>query len=144
MAEDIVSISQNNYVALLFGSEDRGLTNDDLHWCHQVVNIPTAGFKSLNLSQAVVIVCYELLVAGMEAESFTPRLAAAAELEGMYDQISSLLQKIGFLNPENPAYWMMHIRRFLSRTKLQAREVKIIRGICRQLNWYGEHKSKSA
>lgn len=144
MAEDIVEISQNNSLALLFGSEDRGLTNDDLHWCHQVVNIPTAGFTSLNLSQAVAIVCYEILVAGIEAEPFTPRLAAAAELEGMYDQISSLLQKIGFLNPENPAYWMMHIRRFLSRTKLQAREVKIIRGICRQLNWYGEQRSKSA
>ncbi|HLA26825.1 MAG TPA: RNA methyltransferase [Syntrophales bacterium] len=139
MAERIVEISQNNSVALLFGSEDRGLTNDDLRFCHMLVNIPTSGFKSLNLSHAVMILCYEIMAAGCSPDAFTPRLATAVELEGMYDQISALLQKIGFLNRENPEYWMMHIRRFLSRTKLQAREVKIIRGICRQLDWYGKN-----
>ena len=55
-----------------------------------------------------------------------------------------LLQEIGFLNPENPDHWMIHIRRFLSRTKLQSREVKIIRGICRQLEWQrGKSKKNS-
>lgn len=139
MAERIVDLSQNNSVALLFGSEDRGLTNDDLRFCHILVNIPTRGFKSLNLSHAVMILCYEIMVAECNPDAFTPRLATTVELEGMYDQISVLLQKIGFLNRENPEYWMMHIRRFLSRTKLQAREVKIIRGVCRQLDWYGKN-----
>lgn len=144
MAERIVDISQHNSVALLFGAEDRGLTNDDLRWCHLAVNIPTGGFKSLNLSHAVMIICYEIFMAENDADVFTSKLATAAELEGMYDQMSKLLQKIGFLNPENPDYWMKHIRRFLSRTQLQAREVKIIRGICRQLAWYEENRSKSA
>jgi tRNA/rRNA methyltransferase len=66
---------------------------------------------------------------------FTPRLATLAETERMYDQIKTLLSKIGFLNPQNPEYWMWHIRRFFSRTKLLAKDVKIIRGICRQLDW---------
>ena len=144
MAEKIVEVSQNNSVALLFGAEDRGLTNDELRWCQLLVNIPTDGFTSLNLSHAVMILCYEILVTEADVSAFTPKLATAAELEGMYDQIGDLLQKIGFLNKENPDYWMMHIRRFLSRTHLQAREVKIMRGICRQLVWYEGNKSKSA
>ena len=144
MAEHVADISQNNAVALLFGSEDRGLTNDDLRWCHLVVNIPTAQFKSINLSHAVMIICYEILTAKNDRQSFTPKLATADELQGMYEQITELFKKIGFLKPENPDYWMMHIRRFFARTKLQAREVKIIRGICRQLEWFDANRSKNA
>lgn len=144
MAARLVDISQNNRIALLFGSEDRGLTNEDLRWCHLAVNIPTSGFSSLNLSHAVMILCYEILAAEVNQQAFTPQLATAGELEGMYGQIEIILQKIGFLHPENPAYWMMHIRRFLSRMPLQAREVKIIRGICRQLDWFGQNYRKSA
>jgi tRNA/rRNA methyltransferase len=48
--------------------------------------------------------------------------------------------KIGFLNPENPDFWMMHIRRFLSRTNLLSKEVKIIRGVCRKLDWFLKNK----
>ena len=144
MAEKIVGPSQDNRVALLFGAEDRGLTNDELRWCHLLVNIPTSGFTSLNLSHAVMVLCYEILVAETGAAAFAPKLATAAELEGMYGQIGDLLQKIGFLNKENPDYWMMHIRRFLSRTYLHSREVKIIRGICRQLVWYDSHEGKNA
>ena len=58
MAELLIQVSQQNRVALLFGSEDRGLTNDDLRWCHLVVTIPTSDFKSLNLSHAVMVICY--------------------------------------------------------------------------------------
>lgn len=142
MAEHLIDISQNNTVALLFGPEDTGLTNDDLRYCHLLVTIPTTeSFKSINLSHAVMILCYEIFAAQTGCiERFTPRLAGSAELEGMYAQIKSLLMKIGFLNPENPDYWMMHIRRLLSRTKLLAKEVKVIRGICRQLTWYAENK----
>jgi len=89
------------------------------------VTIPTAGFKSLNLSHAVMILCYELLVARMGEETKPiPKLASSRELEGMYIQLKAVLQAIGFLNPENPDYWMMHIRRLFARTTLQAREVR--------------------
>lgn len=142
MAERLIDLSQNNRVALLFGPEDRGLANADLRYCQALVTIPTAeAFKSINLSHAVMILCYELLTARKEVlEVFTPRLANSAETEGMYQQIKSLLAEIGFLNPQNPEYWMGHVRRFFSRTKLLAKDVKIIRGICRQLDWYIKSK----
>ena len=138
MAETLLDISQQNRCALLFGPEDRGLANDALRYCHALVTIPTAEtFKSINLSHAVMILCYELLtVTRASADTFTPRLATAAEAEGMYRQVQALLSRIGFLNPQNPDYWMLHIRRFFARTKLQAKDVKIIRGFCRQLDWY--------
>jgi len=143
MAESLVAVSPENRIALLFGPEDTGLANDDLRFCQTVVTIPTVGFKSLNLSHAVMILCYELLLARMDGEvKFLPKLASARELEGMYIQLKAILQAIGFLNPENPDYWMMHIRRLFARTTLQAREIKIIRGICRQIEWYGDHKER--
>ena len=143
MAQELIALSQENRIALLFGPEDTGLTNDDLRFCQTVVTIPTAGFKSLNLSHAVMIICYELLMARMGEETkVMPKLAGSQELEGMYIQLKSVLQAIGFLNPENPDYWMMHIRRLFARTTLQAREVKILRGICRQIEWYGDHKER--
>lgn len=145
MAEIVAGLSQKNEVALLFGPEDRGLTNDDLSFCQTVVTIPTAGFKSLNLSHAVMVICYELLLAKMEKEEKPPpKLASTKELEGMYAQLKQTLMDIGFLLPDNPDYWMMHIRRLFSRTTLQTREVKILRGICRQIEWYGNHKERKS
>ena len=145
MAGRIVELSQQNEIALVFGPEDTGLSNDDLRLCHMLVTIPTSEFKSLNLSHAVMIICYEIFAARTEpsVRTHVPRLATSGETEEMYAQVKQLLTKIGFLNPQNPEYWMLHIRRFLSRTTLLAREVKIIRGICRQLDWYmdnGESK----
>jgi len=143
MAESLIAVAQHNEVALLFGPEDTGLTNDDLRFCQTVVTIPTAGFKSLNLSHAVMVLCYELFMARIGEETKPlPKLASSRELEGMYVQLKAVLQAIGFLNPENPDYWMMHIRRLFARTTLQAREVKILRGICRQIEWYGDHKER--
>jgi tRNA/rRNA methyltransferase len=142
IAEKIVDISRKNKVALLFGPEDTGLSNDELRYCHAVVSIPTAReLKSINLSHAVMIVCYEIFTAMLPSiEEAAPKLALSKELEGMYGQIKTLLAQIGFLNPENPDYWMMHLRRFFTRVGLLSREVKIIRGICRQLEWYAHHK----
>ena len=137
MAEKVGEVSQDNRVALLFGPEDAGLTNDELRFCHLVVNIPTAEFKSLNLSHAVMILCYEIFAWRSSTDGrFMPKLATSRELEGMYGQVRDILTKIGFLNPQNPEYWMMHIRRLFSRTGLLAKEVKIVRGICRQMAWF--------
>jgi len=109
-----------------------------------VVTIPTSReFTSLNLSHAVMILCYEIFIASctaVTASEATPKLALSSELEGMYGQIKTLLADIGFLNPENPDYWIMHLRRFFTRAGILSREVKIVRGICRQLQWYARHK----
>lgn len=143
-AQKIADLSQKNKIALLFGPEDTGLANDQLRLCHSVITIPTSReFTSLNLSQAVMILCYEIFIAtsaGVSAEEAPPKLALSSELEGMYGQIKELLAKIGFLNPENPEYWMLDLRRFFSRAGLLSREVKIVRGICRQIEWYAGQK----
>ena len=137
IAQELIAISQRNRVALLFGPEDRGLTNDDLKYCQRIVTIPTADFSSLNLAQAVMILSYEMFRAGLDrAPAFVPRLANSFELEGMYQQLSEVLTRIQFLNPQNPDYWMNNLRQYFIRRQLQARDVKVIRGICRQIDWY--------
>ncbi len=137
LARDLITISQNNLVAILFGPEDRGLSNDQLRYCHTIATIPTSLFSSLNLAQAVMIMCYEIFLCTKDpVPESLPRLANKFELEGMYDHLKDVLMKIGFINPQNPEHWMLNIRRFLSRMPLRAREVRVIRGICRQIDWY--------
>lgn len=140
-AERLIPISRENRIAVVFGREDRGLSNEDLRYCHALVNIPTADFSSLNLAQAVMVLCYELnRAAADDKRSFTPKLANRYELDGMYDQLRDILVRICYLNPENPDYWMNHLRNFFTRLGLRAQEVSIIRGIIRQVNWYGEKR----
>jgi tRNA/rRNA methyltransferase len=140
LAEMLVPIAAENPVALLFGPEDRGLTNEDLRFCHAVATIPTAGFSSLNLAQAVMIFCYELSRCRLEAaREFAPRLANRFELDAMYAQLQDVLLRICFINPSNPDYFMNNLRHFGTRMQLRAKEVQIIRGICRQIDWYGKH-----
>ncbi len=141
LAVELLPMCANNRIALLFGPEDRGLTNAQLRYCHLLVIIPTAGFSSLNLAQAVMILCYELLLASdKQAERFVPRLANQHELEGMYEHLKEIFVKINFINSENPDFWMQNIRRFFARVGLRARDVKIIRGICRQIDWYTQQR----
>ncbi len=141
LARRLIALSQNNPVAILFGSEDRGLTNADLKRCHQLVNIPTANFTSLNLAQAVMVVCYCLSTAARtDPPAFTPRLAKRIELDQMYDELTATLVRIGYMKPDNPDYWMTRIRRFLARLPLRAGEVNIIRGICRQIHGFGDKR----
>ena len=142
LADTLISISRHNPVAILFGPEDRGLTNEDLKHCHQLVNIPTAGFTSLNLAQAVMVICYCLSTAQKaDPTSFTPRLAKRIELDLMYTELTDALLRIGYVQPDNPDYWMIRIRRFFSRLQLRAGEVSIIRGICRQIQWFGNQRA---
>lgn len=138
MAKQLIPISVENRIAIVFGSEDRGLVNEDIRLCHILVNIPTAEFSSLNLAQSVMVICYELFKASIpEKEIFAPRLATRYELDGMYEQLKDILVRICYINPENPDYWLNHFRHFLTRIQLRAKEVSIIRGLCRQVNWYG-------
>ena len=139
LGQKLYSITHENQVAILFGPEDRGLTNVDIRFCDLLVNIPTAEFSSLNLAQAVMIMCYELFrySCGKPGE-FAPRLANRHELEAMYEQLKDALIRISFINPDNPDYFMNNLRHFFSRMQLRAKEVRIVRGICRQIIWYGK------
>jgi len=139
LAEKLVPISENNRIAILFGPEDRGLTNEDIRNCHFLVNIPTADFSSLNLAQAVMIICYEMFrYTTQKPKESMPRLANRFELDSMYAVLQDVLTRISFINPQNPDYFMNNFRQFFSRLPLRAKEVQIIRGICRQIDWYGK------
>ena len=139
LASKLAPISEKNRVGLLFGPEDRGLSNEDIRLCHELVNIPTAEFSSLNLAQAVMVVCYELRRYNQpRGKTFVPRLANRHELDGMYAQLKDILVKISYIQPDNPDYFMNNLRHFGTRLKLRAKEVSIIRGICRQIDWYGK------
>ncbi|MFP4477102.1 MAG: RNA methyltransferase [Desulfatibacillaceae bacterium] len=141
LAGHLIPITAENDVAIMFGPEDKGLSNADVRFCHTLVTIPTHEFSSLNLAQAVMVMCYELYRASTpESPAFMPRLATRQELDGMYEQLSDVLTRIGFINHQNPEHWMDNVRRFLSRLPLTAREVKIVRGVCRQMDWYTEQR----
>jgi tRNA/rRNA methyltransferase len=139
LVRNLIPISAENRIAMLFGPEDKGLSNEDIRYCHALVNIPTSEFSSVNLAQSVMILCYEIFIAGGEAnEEFTPRMASRHELDGMYDQLKDILVRISYINSENPDYWLNHFRRFFTRLQLRAKEVNIIKGLCRQVDWYGK------
>lgn len=129
-------------VALVFGSEDVGLSNDHLRCCHELTYIPAdPEFASLNLAMAVMIVCYELYRNAFEISDEIPQTSAALplatveELGGMFGHMKDTLLRINFLDRENPERMMTYLRRILSRADLSPKDVKILRGIFRQVNW---------
>jgi tRNA/rRNA methyltransferase len=138
MAEVLPQLT-NNRVALLFGPEDRGLANEELRYCNQITTIPTMDFSSLNLAQAVAILCHELHYSVLEAASrevfppSLPRQADKGEQEAMFVHVEETLTAIGFFKSGEDEYWMKSIRQFLGRIGLKSKEIKIIRGVCRQL-----------
>jgi tRNA/rRNA methyltransferase len=137
--------ADTNRAAIVFGREDSGLTTAEVALCRWQATIPTSDeFGSLNLSQAVLVFCYELLKGSGVAEKTTGRVLAPGEsLDGMYAQMERVMLKIGFLNPENPAHMMMTLRRILSRAELDQREVTVIRGMMSQIDWAcGEFRGK--
>jgi len=141
LAQKLVPLSAHNRIAILFGPENRGLSNVDIRSCQTLVNIPTAKFSSLNLAQAVMVVCYELFRYSLDKPGeFAPRLANQHELGAMYDQLKDVLMRISFIDPDNPDYFMNNLRHFFGRMQLRAKEVQIIRGLCRQVDWYGKKR----
>ncbi|MCE9625152.1 MAG: RNA methyltransferase [Deltaproteobacteria bacterium] len=132
-------------VAIVFGPEDSGLLNDDVALCQRMIHIPShADFPSLNLAQAVMVVAYELYV--LKASSKLKKTPAAEKkpaklqsIEAMYEDLGSLLAESGFLNKQNPKHLMRLLRQLFNRARPTDKEVRIFRGICRQLRWWKEH-----
>jgi len=146
---EIISLARSIPVAILFGPEDKGLTNEELAPCHALISMPThAKLPSLNLAQAVMILCYELYMASLfyqEGGQSVPgpfhKPAEFQRVEGMYAHLEDLLLRIGFLDPKNPKRIMHTLRRIFGRANLSDREVAILRGIFRQLEWYATHRN---
>src|SRR6185369_14970455 len=124
-------------LALVFGREDSGLTTDEVALCRWQATIPTADeFGSLNLSQAVLIFCYEFLKGAAPAPVKEAReVAGSALLEPLYSHMEKVFLKIGYLNPQNPDHMMRTMRRIYSRAELDEREVASLRGLLSQIDW---------
>ena len=144
LAPLLVRHAHQGQVALVFGPEDHGLTNDDLKRCHRVATIPTAEeYASLNLAQAVLLCCYELRRASQRhgpAAGAAVR-APAGDVELMFERLRAALLRIGFLHPDNPEHIMFALRQLLGRTGLEPREVRILLGLARQIEWYARQRT---
>jgi TrmH family RNA methyltransferase len=141
-ASELIAEAAANRIAIVFGPENHGLTNDELKRCHRLITIPTADeYPSLNLAQAVMVVAYELRLAATDAAEQTPSalaLAPAGEVEAMFTRMADALVAIGFLPEDNPDHIMFALRAMLGRSGLTARELDILNGIARQTKWTAE------
>ena len=134
-------LREGGRVALVFGSEDRGLSNAEVELCSGLVNIPTApDASSLNLAQAVLLLLYEVFLAAQE-RPYAPggrskdRLATHAEQEMLFSALHETLRDIDYLRPGNQDYWMLPVRRLLGRLGLKRGEFNLLMGVCRQVRW---------
>ena len=133
--------------ALIFGPEDRGLSNEELNYAQRFVRIPSdPDYPSLNLAQAIALCCYELARAAhprtqvIEAAkdislNQAPQAVPLEEFEGFYQHLESLLLKIGYLYPHTASSRMEKFRRFFLRAAPTQQELAMLRGILRQVEW---------
>ncbi len=149
-AAEITALADGGPVALLFGREDKGLTNEALDRCHRVVTIPSeASYPSLNLGHAAIIMLYELALArGAEARPFkqprrTSEPAAVEELERLFADIDRALATIDFFKTRNAEGIMRTMRELAHRTPLDLREVKLLRAMAIEVVKYGERLARS-
>ncbi len=140
-APDMAAQCRQGQVAVVFGPEDRGLTNEETSVCGQLLTIPTvSGASSLNVSQAVLVVLYECFKATL-ARPFEPsgppksRLITHQEREVLFETLKDSLLAIDYLHADNPDYWMLPVRRLMQRMELGRHEFNLLMGICRQMSW---------
>jgi tRNA/rRNA methyltransferase len=132
-APQIIEAAAHGPVALVFGNETFGLTNEELGRCRMLVTIPTdPAHASLNLAAAVQVACYELANA---AHAFAPRLpsspppATAEDAEALYVHWEAAMVASGYLDPARPGRLMERLRRLIARAGLERSEAKLLRGM---------------
>lgn len=136
LVRQLIPLSSQNRIALVFGSEKEGLTNEELSLCHLYVRIPSSpSFPSLNLAQAVMVLCYELSVSSDPASDPPVRLASSNQMEEMFEHMERTLLEIGFLEAENPKRIMRTLRRLFGRSRMEERDVRILQGIWSRVDW---------
>ncbi len=149
-------LTPNVQSALLFGAEDRGLSNEELKYAQRFICIESSPeYPSLNLAQAVAVCAYELYQSWLKiAESnqtavgdppaiaSTPTNAPIEVLEGYYQDLEAVLLEIGYLYPHTAPVKMEKFRRLYNKANLQPEEVAMLRGILRQIRWANQNQSK--
>lgn len=143
LTEKLASIGHQP-IALVFGNERYGLPNEIVQAANVLINIPAnPDYSSLNLAQAVQVICYEFRQSALRAEpgrplkpteiGFSGELAASNEVEGMYQHLEQALIHLDFLDPAQPKKLMPRLRRLFARTQLEKEEVNILRGIAKKI-----------
>lgn len=134
-------------VALLFGTEMSGLTNDEMGKSHVLVRIPAnPQYSSLNLAAAVQVACYELSVAmqyaGLNLRQIEVEPAKSEEVERFFVHLEDVLTQIGFFNTKHPNKLMQKLRRLYARARLEQEEINILRGILSATTGYNARPRK--
>ena len=131
-----LTAKNNSKVAIVFGREDRGLTNQELGLCNLHIHIPTIEeYSSLNLSQAVQIITYEIRMHFIEFEKlkncqeWDVDLATSDQTERLIEHMDELMKEVEFYDTENPRKLLMRVRRFFKRSKIDVMEANIFRGL---------------
>jgi tRNA/rRNA methyltransferase/tRNA (cytidine32/uridine32-2'-O)-methyltransferase len=132
-AARLLEETSNGPVAVVFGPEKSGLTNEDLDRCHTLLTIPTEpGFSSLNLAMAVQVLTYEVHLARHDERVPQPAAeappATAEELEHFYRHLESIMIASGFLDTDNPRHLMRRLRRLFIKARPDKNEINILRG----------------
>ena len=144
-AGDIRTALKSGRVALLFGSEKIGLTNEDFTHCHWLLNIPTdAQHISMNLGQAVAVCLFG--ISRSIADDQPPdesESASSGEIEKITQGLYESLKISGYVKPGNDAVSEKKVRRLMLRLNLQAMDAKVFLGMVRQIVWKLRHAGKS-
>ena len=143
-AGQLIEIARTQPIALLFGNETSGLSNEELGKCQMLVTYPAnPEYPSLNLAAAVQIMAWELrmaALAGAQLESEERELANLEDIEFFFARLQETLIDIRFLDPAHPKKLMPRLRRLFSRTRLEKDELSILMGILKQINLKGKVK----
>lgn len=133
----ISALSQENQIALVFGREDKGLSNDELRMCHAQLSIPTRrDFPTLNLAQSVLLVCYELFLTKHPPQPTSLRLVSHERLNALTAHIKSTLSLLGYRNQGGhnlPQRIINGLRRIAGRAGIEDRDLQMIHGLCSQV-----------
>ena len=150
---ELVNVEEKNGgVAIIFGREDSGLSNEELDKCQYLVHIPTnAEYSSLNIAAAIQVICYELHLASQEAvdEVSTEPRASGAQMEGFFQHMESALKEIGFLKPPSCQKLIRRLRRLYNRAQLDETDINILRGVLsaaqgKKYDWDARKKQDSS
>jgi tRNA/rRNA methyltransferase len=134
LAEKFASLGDDQTLALVFGREDSGLTREELVLCQHTAAIPTNDvFPTMNLAQSVGVFCYEL--SSIAPVPVARELPDASAVERMHQRARELLLEVGFLHENNPDRIYDDLRAMAARADLDAREVTVLLGIIRQIEW---------
>ena len=143
----VFSLGKIRNLAIVFGREDRGLTNDELLLANKTFNIPTSNKNpSLNLSHAVSIVLYELnkySKKNFNKELNVFNLASSKQINDSFVEIEEMLLRVGYLLKHTSRAKIRKFKKYILRANTSIQEVNILRGIVHQINWYLDNSKRN-